>query len=71
MDWKWRLYKGDTEIAKTYAEYAHEALSNFMEDGVIPDEVLKEMKLEEADYTAVMPDGTVWQIRSLLKNIFG
>lgn len=67
----WRLYKGNLEIAKTHADAAHDALGNFMEDGVIPDEVLKEMKLEEAGYTAVMPDGAVWQIRSLLKNVMG
>ena len=68
---RWRLYKGDAEIAKTRADEAHDALNNFNKDGVIPDEVLKEMKSDEAGCMAVMPDGTVWQIRSLLKNIMG
>lgn len=68
---RWTLYKEDTEIADTFADDALDALSNFYGDGMIPREVFKETKPDEAGYMAIMPDGTVWQIRSLLKNVMG
>lgn len=66
-----RLYKNNEELDFTRADSALEAQQQFVNRGVIPADVLKEIKLEIGGPTAVMPDGNVWQIRSLLMNIMG
>lgn len=71
MGWIFRLYRNNDELGFTRAETMDDALEQFTDTGVIPAEVLKEMKMEVGGPTAVMPCGTVWQIRSLLMNIMG
>jgi len=66
-----RLYKNNDELGYTRADSALEAQLQFVNRGVIPADVLNEMKFEIGGPTAVMPCGTVWQIRSLLMNIMG
>lgn len=67
---KYRLYKNNDVLDITRADSALEAQQIFVTRGVIPAEVLKEMKMEVGGPTAVMEDG-VWQIRSLLGNLLG
>ena len=71
MGWIFRLYRNNDELVSTRADSALEAQQQFVNRGVIPADVLKEMKIEIGGPTAVMPYGTVWQIRSLLMNILG
>lgn len=66
-----RLYRNNDELGSTRADSASEAQRQFVNKGVIPADVLKEMKFEIGGPTAVMPCGNVWQIRSLLMNIMG
>lgn len=68
---RYRLYKNNEGVDTTRADSASEAQQIFVSRGVIPADVLKEMKLEVGGPTAVMGDGDVWQIRSLLGNIMG
>ncbi len=68
---RYRLYKNNTGLDTVRADSALEAQQQFVGRGVIPAEVLKEMKIEVGGPTAVMGDGNVWQIRSLLGNIMG
>ncbi|MBU0778004.1 hypothetical protein KKF82_07080 [Patescibacteria group bacterium] len=71
MGWIFRLYRNNDELGSTNADSAPEAQLQFVNKGVIPADILKEMKFEIGGPTAVMPDGNVWQIRSLLMNIMG
>jgi len=71
MGWIFRLYQNNDELGYTRADSASEAQRQFVSRGAIPTDVLKEMKLEIGGPTAVMPDGNVWQVRSLLMNIMG
>jgi len=71
MGWIFRLYKNNDELGSTTADSALEAQQQFVNKGMIPADVLNEMKMEVGGPTAVMPCGTVWQIRSLLMNILG
>lgn len=66
---RYRLYKNNTGLDTARADSALEAQQIFVSRGVIPADVLKEMKIEVGGPTAVMPEGDVWQIRSLLVNI--
>ncbi len=66
-----RLYRNNDELGFTRADSALEAQLQFVNRGMIPTDVLKAMKFEIGGPTAVMPCGTVWQIRSLLVNILG
>lgn len=68
---RYRLYKNNEGLDTTRADSAHEAQQQFVSRGVIPADVLNEMKLEVGGPTAVMPEGDVWQIRSLLGNLLG
>lgn len=68
---RYRLYKNNEGLDTTRADSALEDQQIFVSRGVIPAEVLKGMKMEVGGPTAVMPEGDVWQIRSLLGNILG
>jgi len=68
---RFRLYKNNEVVDTTRADSALEAQQIFVTRGAIPADVLKEMKLEVGGPTAVMPEGDVWQIRSLLGNLLG
>ncbi len=67
----YRLYRNNEELDCTRADSASEALQPFKNRGTIPADVLKMMKHEVGGPTAVMPDGNVWQVRSLLERILG
>lgn len=68
---RYRLYKNNEGLDTTRADSASEAQQKFVTRGAIPADVLKEMKLEVGGPTAVMEDGNVWQIRSLIGILIG
>lgn len=68
---RFRLYKNNEVVDTTRADSALEAQQKFVSRGAIPADVLKEMKPEVGGPTAVMLDGNVWQVRSLIGNILG
>lgn len=67
----YRLYRNNQELACTNADDRIEALWHFIARDSIPAEVVENIVFEDAGPTAVMPEGDVWQVRSLLGNILG
>ncbi len=66
-----RLYRNNDELGSTHADTIDDAFQHFMDTRAIPDNVIEKMELDDAGLTAVMQDGNVWQIRSLILSLMG